>query len=110
MAAEIEASTQKTSGLQGEPFASPPFGPTRYPFNHPAFECPACGSAEVCRVTSKSLDWNYLCEACGRCWSTTAGGAVRVMPLGCPGCSHRDTCFARLRAEIPACWWQPVDQ
>ena len=87
-----------------------PFPRTAYPFSHPADECPACHSGAICWIANENREYNYLCEACGRCWSWGPAGASRVSPLSCPHCDHREACVDELRKEIAACWWLPTGE
>jgi ribosomal protein S27E len=87
----------------------PPLHQTAYLQGHPADECPGCESGQICWVTNRNSESNYLCEACGRCWTADSVGVVRVDPLACPGCAHRDACFDKLRTEVPPWWWLPID-
>jgi hypothetical protein len=87
-----------------------PFPQTAYLAGHPTDECPACGSGEMCWVTNRDDQSNYVCEACGRCWTVGSVGVVRVNPVVCPGCGHREACFEQLRQEIPPWGWLPSDQ
>jgi DNA-directed RNA polymerase subunit RPC12/RpoP len=80
------------------------------PFAHPADECPACKSGDTCWIANDQNQYNYLCEACGRCWTVGDEGVTRVNPISCPGCEHRDACFEELRKEIATCWWLPPGQ
>jgi hypothetical protein len=81
-----------------------------YPFGHPADECPACHSGQMCWIANENLEYNYLCEACGRCWSLSSAGVTRVSPLSCPDCDHREACLEELRKELAACCWLPTGQ
>jgi hypothetical protein len=110
MAAATRASAPRLTALKTCESRHPPFRPKAYPFGQPADECPECGSAKMCWVTNKNLESRYLCEACGRCWAMDAAGAVRVSPLGCPGCGYRQACFVQLSQEIPPWWWVSTDQ
>jgi len=87
-----------------------PLPRTTYPFSHPADECPACHSETMCWIANGNLDYNYLCDACGRCWASGPPGATRVSPVSCPGCHHREACFEQLRKEIAAFWWLPNEE
>ncbi len=78
---------------------------TTYPFGHPADECPACHSTTMSWIANENDEYNYLCEACGRCWSLGTAGAVRVNPLSCRDCDHREACFDLLRKELAGSWW-----
>jgi hypothetical protein len=88
----------------------PSFPQMTYPFGHPVDECPACHSEAMCWIANESLEYNYLCEACGRCWSLGSAGVTRVNPLSCSDCDHREACFEELRKELAACRWLPTGQ
>jgi len=60
----------------------------------PLEACPACGAGGL-EAVSDGETVNFWCRACGRCWHLTMGRAVRVDPLSCPGCPHREECLAR---------------
>ena len=92
------------------PLRHAPFPRATYPFSHPADECPACHSRAMCWIANEKLEYNYLCEVCGRCWSLGSAGAIRVNPLSCPYCDHREACFEELRKELASCWWLPTGQ
>jgi len=81
------------------------FPPATYPFGHPADECPVCHSGATCWIANENSEYNYLCEACGRCWSLGPAGATRVNPLPCQDCDHREACFEELRKELAGSWW-----
>jgi DNA-directed RNA polymerase subunit M/transcription elongation factor TFIIS len=104
----MEALAHRDQDLTTGAFRHPPFRKTAYRFGHPADECPVCGSGQMCWVTTESRESHYLCEACGRCWTFETAGVVRVSPVNCPGCGHRETCFERLRMEIPPWSWLPT--
>jgi len=80
---------------------------TTYPFSRPADECPACHSGATCWIANEHSAYNYLCEACGRCWSLGPVGATRVNPLSCRDCEHREACLEQLRKELAGSWWLP---
>ena len=82
-----------------------PIPRTRYPFGHPGDECPACRSGTTRWIANENSQYNYLCEACGRCWSLGPAGATRVNPLSCRDCDHREACLERLRTELAGSWW-----
>lgn len=63
----------------------------------PLEECPACGGADLEAVSDGEMT-NFWCPACAACWHVTMGRVVRVDPLACPGCPHREHC---LRAAGP---------
>jgi ribosomal protein S27E len=105
----METLPQGDPAMTTGPLGHPPFRQTGYLLGQPADDCPACGSPQMCWVTSQNLDSNYLCEACGRCWTFETAGVVRVSPVRCPGCGHREACFEQLRKEIPPWWWLPTD-
>src|SRR5579859_924109 len=106
----MDTSVRHESNSTGQRVAKVPFPRTTYPSSHPADECPACHSESMCWVANGDLDYNYLCDACGRCWALGPPGAVRVSPVSCPGCQHRAACFDQLRQEIAACWWVPDEE
>jgi hypothetical protein len=83
---------------------------TAYPFGHPADECPACHSEQMYWVANENLEYNYLCEECGRCWSLSSVGATRVNPGPCRDCDHRVVCLEELRKEIATCGLLPTGQ
>lgn len=76
-----------------------------YPAAHPAEECPRCSSTAMCWIANESCGYNFLCEACGRCWTMGPEGATRVNPMLCPPCDQRAVCIGRLRQEVAACPW-----
>ena len=45
---------------------------------HPASECPACHSGQMCWIANEKGEYNYLCEACGRCLSRLNRGTNRA--------------------------------
>src|SRR5712692_2485938 len=101
----MRALAQSDPSMTTDRLGHPPFRQTAYLVGQPTDECPACGSGRMCWVTSGTLESNYLCEACGRCWTCGSVGVVRVSPLACPGCGHREACVEHLREEIPPwCW------
>ena len=110
MQAVMEALAHGDPDVTTRLLGHPPFRQTAYLPGHPADECPACGSGQMCWVTNQSLESNYLCEACDRCWTFDSIGVARVNPVGCPGCDHREACFEQLREEIPTWWWLAPNQ
>jgi len=81
------------------------FPKTTHRFSHPRDECPACHSGAMCWIANKNPDYNYLCEACGRCWSWGPAGAIRVNPVSCSDCDYKDVCLEQIRKEIAGSWW-----
>jgi hypothetical protein len=78
------------------------------PLGHPGDECPACRSKHMCWMANDNLDYNYLCEVCGRCWSLSPNGVTRVNPLLCTDCEHREACLEGLRKQLAASHWLPA--
>ena|ERR1039457_1174841 len=87
-----------------------PFPQTSYPFSNPADECPVCRSEHMRWIANANLEYNYLCEVCGRCWSLSSAGVTRVSPLSCPDCDHQEACLEELRKELATCSWLPTGQ
>ena len=85
-----------------------PFPARVYPSGHPVDECPACHSTAMCWIANEALEYNYLCEVCGRCWTMGPSGAVRVDPMMCPPCDRREACLEGLRRELAASYWLPT--
>ena len=100
--------TMAEHGGSGSSRHHPPFERTYLDVNPAVDGCPACGSASICWVPGSEGQMNYLCEACGRCWTRTFNGTVRVSPVSCPGCAHRASCFENLRSEIATFAWHPA--
>ena len=81
---------------------------TAYPGAHPGDDCPACHSNAVCWIANDTGAYNYLCEVCGRCWTLGPSGAVRVNPVSCPPCEHREVCLEGLRRDVRSSYWLPT--
>jgi hypothetical protein len=85
----------------------PPFRRVATPVGGGISACPACGSTRIHAVAYQGP--KYFCGACSRCWVLELGGVLRVNPVPCPGCGHRDDCFEALREDIPAWMWLPAE-
>jgi hypothetical protein len=72
-----------------------------YSSDHPTDECPACQSVEMRRIANEVIE-NYLCAACGRCWSLSSAGVTLVNPMSCTGCDRHDVCVEEFRKELAA--------
>ncbi len=66
----------------------------------PLEECPACGGRELETVSDGEVT-NFWCPACAACWHVTMGRVVRVDPLACPGCPHREECRRAVDPDEP---------
>jgi hypothetical protein len=91
--------------MRTRPVRHMPFPQVAYPAAHPGDECPACHAGAMCWIANEASTYNYLCEVCGRCWAIGPSGAVRVNPMTCPPCEHRDDCLEGLRRDVASSHW-----